>query len=361
MTTASAGDAHLIPVYGYMYRETLPILKNDGSLITSGTIDGKISKDAAGDGATSNTPTQIATTSGLYYLDLTATEMQAMTISGSIGSTATGANRTPFTIKPRRFGSIFTGTAQAGAGSTITIASAGHPTDNLSLVGCLIGITGGTGVGQLREIISYVASTQVVTVGSAWGTNPDATSTYEILVPNMQLYNAIQGYGAPTAIPATAVTTNGSLLTSGTGNDQIKVDNAGNVYVNVNKWLTKTIPAATIDGVPLVDINAINGSTAAAIVLALINSGAIVSDHVTSVTSGAAFDGTSGLSAVNGEYNNQWMLFVSGANAGLQRKITTYTNTGNAFAFSGTGSAFDAAWPNTVAINDKFLIIGRAP
>lgn len=72
-----------------------------------------------------------------------------------------------------------TGTAQAGAASTITLAAGASATDdeynNLYIV-----ITGGTGSGQTRRITDYVGSTKVATVDEDWDTQPDATSTYSI-------------------------------------------------------------------------------------------------------------------------------------------------------------------------------------
>lgn len=70
------------------------------------------------------------------------------------------------------------GTASAGAASTITIQTA-LGADSLP-VGCLIKITSGTGVGQARIITAYVNSTKVTTVDRAWVTNPDNTSVYSI-------------------------------------------------------------------------------------------------------------------------------------------------------------------------------------
>lgn len=71
-----------------------------------------------------------------------------------------------------------TGTAQAGAATTITLAAGESATDDL-FNGATIDITGGTGAGQRNVITDYVGSTKVATV-STWGTNPDATSTYDI-------------------------------------------------------------------------------------------------------------------------------------------------------------------------------------
>ncbi len=74
---------------------------------------------------------------------------------------------------------IASGTAQAGAATTITLStySIGATT---YYAGCTITITGGTGEGQTKTITQYNGVTRVATVLSAWSTNPDDTSTYEI-------------------------------------------------------------------------------------------------------------------------------------------------------------------------------------
>ena len=72
-----------------------------------------------------------------------------------------------------------TGTAQAGASTTITLKSASSSTDDY-FNGLYITITGGTGSGQIRIITDYVGSTKVATVDRAWTTTPNATSTYSI-------------------------------------------------------------------------------------------------------------------------------------------------------------------------------------
>lgn len=56
-----------------------------------------------------------------------------------------------------------------------------------------------------------------------------------------------------TSLPNTAVTTNASLLTSGTGTDQLHVV-TGVADANPTKWNGGTIPAANVTGVPLVDL-----------------------------------------------------------------------------------------------------------
>lgn len=71
------------------------------------------------------------------------------------------------------------GTAQAGAGTTITLAATASATDD-AYNGREVHIISGTGAGQYREITDYVGATKVATV-AAWSTNPDNTSVYKVL------------------------------------------------------------------------------------------------------------------------------------------------------------------------------------
>lgn len=72
-----------------------------------------------------------------------------------------------------------TGTAQAGATGSITLAAATVSTDN-EFRGMIIETTGGTGSGQIRVITGTTASSQVATVYPDWSVTPDATTTYAI-------------------------------------------------------------------------------------------------------------------------------------------------------------------------------------
>lgn len=82
-------------------------------------------------------------------------------------------------FSPTAFAAAVTGTAQAGATSTITLAS-GASASNDFYRGTVIRTTGGTGPGQTRQIVSYVGSTKVATVTPDWTVEPDNTTTYSI-------------------------------------------------------------------------------------------------------------------------------------------------------------------------------------
>lgn len=74
------------------------------------------------------------------------------------------------------YSAFATGTATAGGASTLTNSSKGWATNQWA--NYQIRITGGTGAGQIRTISSNTGT--VITVSSAWTTQPDATSTYSI-------------------------------------------------------------------------------------------------------------------------------------------------------------------------------------
>ena len=69
------------------------------------------------------------------------------------------------------------GTATSGAASILTDTSKAWTVNAWATRA--VRITGGTGSGQARVIASNTAT--VLTVGVAWTTNPDATSTYKIV------------------------------------------------------------------------------------------------------------------------------------------------------------------------------------
>lgn len=73
----------------------------------------------------------------------------------------------------------YAGTAQTGTSTTITLAST-FSAEESAVQGLFIFITGGTGVGQHRQILSLDTSTKIITVNAAWLTTPDSTTTYLI-------------------------------------------------------------------------------------------------------------------------------------------------------------------------------------
>ena len=86
--------------------------------------------------------------------------------------------------------SAASGTAQAGAAGTITLAAAGSSAVNGFYTENFIRIMSGTGAGQICQISGYVGATKVATVKPNWTTAPDATSGYEMAAGRFNWTNA---------------------------------------------------------------------------------------------------------------------------------------------------------------------------
>ncbi len=178
--TAMRNNALPYPVYGVPWTVVLPILDADGDPVTDGTIDSLVSinGDTAAAGAT---PVQIATTTGLFSLALTAANMTADIVCGSIGSTTSGAKRTLFTLYPRKLVALTSGTSQGGAVGYITLAASAVLFDN-QFNGCLWVATIDTNV-EARVLQVCTSSNQQCTVTPNWNVAPDADDTYIIYLP----------------------------------------------------------------------------------------------------------------------------------------------------------------------------------
>jgi hypothetical protein len=189
-------DAKLVPTKNVAYRVTFPLLDADGDLVTGATgLDSEVSKDAGTFADCTNEATEIATSSGVYYLDLTASEMNADTVAIIVKTSTTGAKTTVLVLYPQeagdlvaaigaggltaasldatvqaRLGIVAYGTLQGATSTTAQLAPA-TTFANDEPIGAVLVITSGTGVGQARVITDYVSSTDTATV-DAWTTTP---------------------------------------------------------------------------------------------------------------------------------------------------------------------------------------------
>lgn len=84
-----------------------------------------------------------------------------------------------FTATPAFGNTVASGTATAGAATTLTNSIKAWATNMWA--NSQVRLTGGTGAGQVRTISSNTGT--VLTVSASWGTNPDVTSTY-VIEPN---------------------------------------------------------------------------------------------------------------------------------------------------------------------------------
>lgn len=180
--TAAAGDAHDFPLYNARFRLHVATLDATGTPTTATSPDTELSQDGGAWADATNEYTEESGGAGDGYVDLINTETD--TKSTKVRVKSSNCKTSILVLAPRRLPVLATGTAQAGAASTITLASGASAVDSF-YVGCYVNITNNTPTnaqGQARRITGYVGSTKVATVEAAWGTNPSSSSTYEILL-----------------------------------------------------------------------------------------------------------------------------------------------------------------------------------
>lgn len=120
----AASDARPIPRKNVAYRVTFPILDADGDLVTGATgLDSEVSKDGGAFADCTNEATEIATSSGMYFLDLTATEMNADTVAIIVKTTSAGAKTTPIVMYPEEAGDVRADVVQWNGSTVAALAT----------------------------------------------------------------------------------------------------------------------------------------------------------------------------------------------------------------------------------------------
>lgn len=252
----ASGDAHEYPIHGAHFRVVFPILDADGDLVTAAAgLDSERSIDQGTFADCTNEATEIATSSGMYYLDITGAEMTASQVTVLIKTSTVGAKTTPITLYPKRTSVLEIGTAQAGAATTVTLAATASALNDY-YNDLFVLITNDTPSGvryQARRILDYVGSTKVATIESAWGTNPSSSSTYEIILPDTGGVSAWSGVkvssdGVGGGFPAV------ELLAWRGGFPNVLV--SGRVDASVGAMAANTMTAAASAADLLAEINA---------------------------------------------------------------------------------------------------------
>lgn len=124
-------DALPVPLKNTAYRVVFPIYDADGDLVTGAvSLDSEVSKDQGTFADCTNEATEIATSSGMYYLDLTSTEMNADCVSVIVKTASSGAKTAVLVFYPAETGDIPANVTAFG-GTAGTFAS-GRPEVNTS-------------------------------------------------------------------------------------------------------------------------------------------------------------------------------------------------------------------------------------
>ena len=168
------------PIYGAPWGVVFPMLDADGDLVTGATTpDAEVSKNGDTFADCTNESTEIATTSGMYYLLLTGTEMTADVVAVIAKSATAGMKTTALVFYPRKLPTIRSGTSAGGAAGSITLdASAVAVDDYYNGMVCQATIDGNV---EVRVISDYVGSTKVASVVPNWNVTPDTDDTFIIM------------------------------------------------------------------------------------------------------------------------------------------------------------------------------------
>src|SRR3972149_6063842 len=103
----AASDGRPVPLKNTAMRITLPIFDADGDLVSgAASLDTEVSLDGGTFGDATNEAIEIATSSGMYVLDLTAAEMNADTVAIIVKTATAGAKTTPIVLYPVETGDI---------------------------------------------------------------------------------------------------------------------------------------------------------------------------------------------------------------------------------------------------------------
>ena len=174
----ASSDAKPFPIKNTTYRVTFPILDADGDLVTGAAgLDSEVSLDGGTFADCTNEATEIATSSGMYYLDLSSDEMNADTVAIIVKTSTSGAKTTPIVLYPVESTDIpvnvkaisddttaadnaeldYDGTGYAKANSSVGSVS-GAVGSVTGAVGSVTGNVGGNVVGSVDSVTGAVGS-----------------------------------------------------------------------------------------------------------------------------------------------------------------------------------------------------------
>ncbi len=252
-----------------------------------------------------------------------------------------------------------TGTATAGSGGvaassygTLTDGSQTWTVNDTVLVGSFLTITGGTGVGQYRTIISNTAT--VLTLAGTWLTAPASGSTYVIQKPSALITS-------PTpAIPRAGPNSSGSVAGLASAGLQIINNNNMNgpplgsaIYVR-NIGIAAGAAGILVAASPaFVTLCTLNGGAATG--LGATNYALVQADVITATTSGGGIGATSAVSSDLGVLRS--LLTSSGAAGGAGTIYSNSTGTFNQSKVVASNGSHGVTVSRRSAISNTSMIM----
>lgn len=209
---------------------------------------------------------------------------------------------------------VRTGTAQGGAGATITLDASASATNDF-YKGQVVYIVSGTGLGQARGVSGYVGATKVASVDRSWATNPDNTSVFQILPVDSFLRAA-----DVTSIQS-GLATSSALATVQADTDDIQSRLPAALVGGKMDSHVNDIASGAITATAIADA-AIDRATFAQDALDLFRENRRNTAQTGSTSSTIKLD--AGASSTNDFYDNDLVVIVGGTGIGQARAITAY-------------------------------------
>ncbi len=257
-------------------------------------------------------------------------------IATSVWAAATRAltDKAGFALSSVESAVVHSGTAQAGAAGSITLAAGASASDDLYR-GQRVKIYGGLGAGQSRAITAYNGTTKVATVDRNWFVTPDNTSTYAIESADQAALNSTLQVATSASDPW--ATDLAPYNTAGTAGNIVKT----RVDVAISSRLAPITAGRTLN----VDTN--GATTLQPPDSEVVQTGTALGSTSTSITLAAAADGTTDI------YKGNQIRIVSGPGAGQARTIiASSVQGGNKVA------TVDRAWIVSPTGSSVYAILG---
>ena len=162
-------DSRPVPIKNTAFRAVFPIYDNTGALVTGAAgLDSEVSKDQGTFADCTNEATEIATSSGVYYLDLTSTEMNADSVAVIVKTSTTNAKTTLLVFYPQESGDIKVD-LQSIATSTVSTSTAQLGVNVVQAAGTAWGSGAITAASIAADAITDAKVASDVTIASVTG------------------------------------------------------------------------------------------------------------------------------------------------------------------------------------------------
>lgn len=341
----AASDARPMPLKNTAYRVYFPILDADGDLVTGAAgLDSEVSKDGGTFADCTNEATEIATSSGMYYLDLTSTEMNADAVCVIVKASTSGAKTTPIVLYPVEGGDIDVDVTYIGGVALST---------STAQLGVNVVQAGGTAWGS-GAITAGALATGAITAAkfAAGAIDADAFAagaiTASVLATGAVDADVLATDAVTEIVAAVWNALKATYNTAGTmGNALNGAGSSGDPWGTALPGAYAAGTAGKILGDKAFNASQIGGSTAAADNLARGGQGLVRGKFVTGALS--ATSGTTDLTGWgNGTFNGRILTITTGNRAGEQRTISDHVETNGVLTF--------AALTGAPANNDEFYI-----